>query len=207
MFLTKSGDLGVVLALDGVDYECLDTDQREAITRRFEVALRVLDDSMRLSQYVLKRNQPVPPHVPNPDPLVDSLLATRHRYLQANAPSLFALSLYAVIVGQTSARAHAWPTRVREFVAAPLATLRNQLSTRRSLLLLDEELERLRQRLLHKVAAFTAQLQDTVRPRVLGKREAFHFFRQLLNYETDKANSVPLSRASFVDYDLVACTD
>src|SRR5438874_11888653 len=81
VFLTKSGDLGVVLALDGVDYECLDTDQREAINRRFEVALRVLDDSMRLSQYVLKRNQPVPPHVPTPASLVDSLLATRHRYL------------------------------------------------------------------------------------------------------------------------------
>jgi len=33
VFLTKGGDLGVVLALGGVDYECLDPDQREAVTR------------------------------------------------------------------------------------------------------------------------------------------------------------------------------
>ena len=34
VFLTKSGDLGVVLALKGVDYECLDPAQREAVTTR-----------------------------------------------------------------------------------------------------------------------------------------------------------------------------
>src|SRR5437667_9196382 len=62
VFLTKSGDLGVVLGLDGVDYECLDTDQREAVSRRFEVALRVLDESMRVSQYVLKRHHALIPH-------------------------------------------------------------------------------------------------------------------------------------------------
>ena len=31
MFLTKSGDLGLVMALSGVDYECLDAGQRDGI--------------------------------------------------------------------------------------------------------------------------------------------------------------------------------
>ena len=57
MFLTKSGDLGMVLRLGGVDYECLDAAQREAVTKRFEVALRLWDEHTRLSQYVLKRNR------------------------------------------------------------------------------------------------------------------------------------------------------
>ena len=57
VFLTKSGDLGVVLALEGVDYECLDPQQREAVTTRFEVALRLWDERTRLYQYVLKRNR------------------------------------------------------------------------------------------------------------------------------------------------------
>src|SRR5204863_3756697 len=83
VFLTKSGDLGVVLALDGVDDDCLDNEQREAVTRRFEVALRVLDESIRLSQYLLKQN-----HIPNAhrrvaDPLIDSLLARRDGFLKA----------------------------------------------------------------------------------------------------------------------------
>src|SRR5205823_2973268 len=110
--------------------------------------------------------------------------------------------LYIVIVVEASHHAHSITARAREVFAAPFAALRNQLSTKRSLLLLDEELERLRQHLLHKVDAFTAQLQDTVRPRVLGKREAFHFFRQLLNYHAVKASAVHLTRDSFVDYDV-----
>ena len=32
VFLTKGGDLGVVLELDGVDYECLDAAEREGVT-------------------------------------------------------------------------------------------------------------------------------------------------------------------------------
>jgi len=94
IFLTKSGDLGIVLSLAGVDYECLDTDQREAIARRFEIALRVLDESTRISQYVLRHNQPLPRHIPHADPLVDRLLASRHHYLQASRSSLYTLSLF-----------------------------------------------------------------------------------------------------------------
>ena len=74
VFLTKSGDLGVVLALRGVDYACLDPDQREAVTRRFEVALRLWDEHTRLYQYVLKRNQIALPDDTHPNPAVDALL-------------------------------------------------------------------------------------------------------------------------------------
>ena len=40
VFLTKSGDLGVVIQVEGIDYECLDQNTLDNITRRFEVALR-----------------------------------------------------------------------------------------------------------------------------------------------------------------------
>ena len=100
VFLTKSGDLGVVLALEGVDYECLDADQREAVTRRFEVALRVLDESVRLSQYVLKRNHVAVPHTPVADPLVNALIARRHRSLETKGAQLYTLALYAVLIAQ-----------------------------------------------------------------------------------------------------------
>ena len=33
-FLTKSGDLGIVLSIEGVDYECLDANTIENLTRR-----------------------------------------------------------------------------------------------------------------------------------------------------------------------------
>jgi type IV secretion system protein VirB4 len=200
VFLTKSGDLGVVLALDGVDYECLDHDQREAITHRFEVALRLLDESMHLSQYVLKRNCLLPPHAPVGNPLVDSLLASRHHYLGDKHASLYTLSLYAVVLAEATSHARAWSSRLRQWLVSPRASLRDRLSARRSLFLLDEEIERLRQRLLHKVDAFTTQLHDTMRPRMLPKHEAFQVFRRLLNYDPEKANAVGLREDSFVDY-------
>jgi hypothetical protein len=39
-FLTKAGHVGVVFQLKGVDYECLDLDNRRDIVHRFEAALR-----------------------------------------------------------------------------------------------------------------------------------------------------------------------
>src|SRR4029453_3203341 len=95
-FLTKSGALGAVLALDGVDYECLDPQQREAVTTRFEVALRLWDERTRLSQYVLKRNRVARPDDAHPHPAVDTLLRRRHAHLHAQQADLFTVSLYLV---------------------------------------------------------------------------------------------------------------
>jgi type IV secretion system protein TrbE len=38
VFITKSGDLGVVISLDGVDYECLERNTIENLTRRLTAA-------------------------------------------------------------------------------------------------------------------------------------------------------------------------
>jgi type IV secretion/conjugal transfer VirB4 family ATPase len=200
VFLTKSGDVGVVLALDGVDYECLDPDQREAVTRRFEIALRVLDESMRLSQYVLKRNRVAVPHTPSTDPVVDALLSRRQQWLEAKGADLYTLQLYAVVLAESRTDTQTSLSRLRSLLRAPLGTIREWLSTRRTVVRLDDEIERLRRRLLHKVDAFVAQLQDTVRPRVLPKEDAFQFFRQLLNYDPAKAGAVRLREDTFLDY-------
>jgi type IV secretion/conjugal transfer VirB4 family ATPase len=201
VFLTKSGDLGVVLALDGVDDDCLDNEQREAVTRRFEIALRVLDESMRLSQYLLKQNHSVKAQTRVADPLVDSLLTRRDEFLQSKRSCLYTLTLYNVIVAESRVSNHSWSGRLHNALTAPFTTIRNRLSPRRSLMLFDEEIERLRQHLALKVEAFVAQLEDTVRPRVLSKAEAFAFFRQLLNYDQDRSSSIRLARDTFVDYD------
>jgi type IV secretion system protein TrbE len=54
-FLTKAGDVGLVLRMTGVDYECLDLAARRDIVHRFEASLRVLDDHCRVYQYLCKR--------------------------------------------------------------------------------------------------------------------------------------------------------
>jgi len=54
-FLTKSGELGIVFALTGVDGDCLDHPERDQVARRFQAVLRGLDERFRLQQYFLKQ--------------------------------------------------------------------------------------------------------------------------------------------------------
>jgi len=57
-FLTKAGHVGVVYRLAGVDFECLDQAQRRDVVHRYEAALRGLDESCRVYQYLCKRKMP-----------------------------------------------------------------------------------------------------------------------------------------------------
>ncbi|MEO8481548.1 MAG: DUF87 domain-containing protein [Acidobacteriota bacterium] len=200
-FLTKSGALGIVLALDGVDYECLDPQQREAVTTRFEVALRLWDERTRLLQYVLKRNRVARADNAHAHPAVDTLLRRRHAYLQAHQADLFTVSLYLVVLVEPDRPATAWASQARRALRQPLATSREWLSTSRTIIRLDADLDRRRVQLRHKVDAFVQQLEDTVAPRLLSKGEAFTFFRRLLNYTPEKADAVGLRADTFLDYD------
>src|SRR5689334_5656832 len=82
-FLTKAGALGVLYRVKGVDVECLDHSQRQALAHRFEQALRQLDESFRVYQYVLKR--PAAPIIaaPHAHPVVQEALTRRTAYLAA----------------------------------------------------------------------------------------------------------------------------
>ena len=55
VFLTKSGDVGLVVAVGGLDDECLDTALREQVVQQFAHSLRLFDERFRIYQYLLKR--------------------------------------------------------------------------------------------------------------------------------------------------------
>src|SRR5260370_9220688 len=57
IFLTKSGDLGIVLSIEGVDYECLDANTLENLTRRLTSAFRIFDEKCPVYQYLFKRTR------------------------------------------------------------------------------------------------------------------------------------------------------
>ena len=54
VFLTKSGDAGIVLELGGVDYEYRDAPEIDALTKRLESALRLFDEKYRVYQFLFK---------------------------------------------------------------------------------------------------------------------------------------------------------
>jgi type IV secretion system protein VirB4 len=54
-FITKTGGVGLVYRVAGLDYEGLTLEQRAYYTHRYEAALRLLDERFRVYQYLLKR--------------------------------------------------------------------------------------------------------------------------------------------------------
>src|SRR5260370_26087163 len=70
MFLTKTGDLGVVLQVHGVDYECLDGNTLDGLTKRLESPLKLLDENYRVYQYVFKQNNETIPSTLYATPVV-----------------------------------------------------------------------------------------------------------------------------------------
>ena len=44
-FLTKTGDVGMILEVPGVDYECLDASAIDNLTKRLESAFRLFDEN------------------------------------------------------------------------------------------------------------------------------------------------------------------
>ena len=131
-FLTKTGDLGIALELEGVDYECLDQTSVDSLTKRLESALRLFDENYRVYQLLFKRNRQAIPHSYCGDPIVDSAIRGRMAYLAEKADSLFSLSIFFVVFSPASAARHSLANSILEFPANPrglLEELRSRLSS------------------------------------------------------------------------------
>jgi len=202
VFLTKSGDVGVVLGVAGVDYEGLEPGQRDQVARRFESALRLFDERFRLLQYLVKQRGPAIPTERHADPTTDAALRARTAFLEARRPELYDLDLFYVVLYEGAGARRSLTHRAADLLRHPQAVLTEWLSLTRTLVLVDDDLARARQQLLGKVEAFLVQLEDTIAPHILSKAEAFHFLRRLLNYQPEKAALRRLSSDTFLDYQL-----
>jgi type IV secretory pathway VirB4 component len=72
-FLTKSGDVGMVLRVGGVDYESLDSGEQEYAVKRLEAALKAFGPGFHVYQYLFKHNRPEIPFAESDDPVVARL--------------------------------------------------------------------------------------------------------------------------------------
>ena len=93
-FLTKSGDLGSVLKIGGVDYESLDHAGRDYAVKRLEAAFRSLDENTRLYQILFKRNRPTIPHAEYDNPLVRASVEERSAFLKSKSDRLYSIEIY-----------------------------------------------------------------------------------------------------------------
>ena len=198
-FLTKGGEVGVVIRVEGVDAECLDHPQIDQIARRFEAAIRVFDERFRVYQYLLKRDQAEIPHRKYSDPVVQKAIENRVAYLQAKSEALYTVEVFFVVLYEGWHSNRNGLERLRQLLKDPRASIREALSTGQAITVLEADLDRAREMLSNKAASFVVQLQDAVGIDLASKPAAYAFFRRLLNYAPHKA-AVPLKHDSHLDY-------
>ena len=197
-FLTKSGHVGVTYRLAGVDVERLTHTQRATFVHQFAAALRLLDERFRVYQHLIKRIIPplVPGHCDNP--VAREAIEQRAAFLNERRRGLYELSLYLTVVYEPRT-SFSTSTPLRNIWRSPSMALRNWLSTRRTLELVDSELSRAIETLHHQARAVEVQLGD-FGPTRLQKAELFRFLRLLLNYEPAVVDASALSHDVHVDY-------
>ena len=203
VFLAKSGDAGIVLELQGVDYECLDAPALDAFTKRLESALRLFDENYRVYQLLFKRNRQAIPHTFCGKAVVDTAIRDRVAYFASKSDTLFALSIYFVVLCPAFSARCSLASCLFEFAKNPresMAELRAHFSSQASVRLDDVQLTRAKATLRRKVESFRTHVSDFVSVRILGKDEAFVVLKRTLNFDPLKLDSAKLKHDTFLDY-------
>jgi type IV secretory pathway VirB4 component len=203
VFLTKSGEAGLVLELHGVDYECLDTPTLDALTKRLESALRLFDENYRVYQLLFKRNRQPIPHTFSGKQVVDAAIRERIAYFDGKAEELFSLSIFFVVLCPALSARRSLVNTVLEFPENPrksLNDLRALLSSTACVRLDQREIERAESLLRQKMESFQTHISDFVGSRILAKEEAFAVLKQTLNFDPQKIAAAKLKHDTFLDY-------
>jgi type IV secretion system protein VirB4 len=203
VFLTKTGDLGVVLEVRGVDYECLDGNTLDGLTKRLESAFKLFDENYRIYQYLFKRNNESIPYKLYDRPVVDTAIKNRLMYFASKADTLFSLSIYYVILFEGFRYTRTLGNSLLEIPRRPLKALGElcaNFSATKQVFLLDGEITKGRVGLLQKAESFILQVSDFLPVRLLDKQDAFRVFNKTLNFAPQKIESARLKHDTFLDY-------
>ena len=189
-FLTKSGDVGVILQVHGVDYECLDPNSLDTLTKRLESALKLFDENFRIYQYLFKRNNEPIPYKKYANPIVNTAIENRIRHFAEKSERLYSLQMFYVVVFEGFRYKRALLKSLTEFHKNPkkaLEDLSAAFSSRRQVVLLDREITKALIALHQKVKSFILQVSDFVQVELLGKQEDFPSSKAGVEFRTPEA--------------------
>jgi len=204
-FLTKSGDLGMVLQVQGVDYESLDTAGQEYSVKRLESALKAFGQGFHVYQYLFKANRPEIPFASYDDPIVEAAVEQRRRFFESKRDNLYQIEIFYVVLLEGARSKRGIGTAIARLFSDPpgaIEELQAQFSNSRVKTLLRLQIEADLARLDQRVQAFTRQLADFVKITLLNQQGQFTFFRRLLNFDPWRIAGKPQS-TQFLDYQVV----
>jgi type IV secretion system protein TrbE len=204
-FLTKSGDVGMVLRVTGVDYESLDRSEQEYAVKRLESALKAFGPGFHVYQYLFKSNRPDIPFAKYDDPVVDAAIDQRRKFFEAKRDHLYEIEIfYCILLEGPRSKTGVGAALARLFrdPSGGVGELKAQFTNDSMKTLLRTQIEQAVRRLDQQVLAFCRQLADLMHIEVLNQQKQFTFFRSLLNYDGWRIAGRPRS-TQFLDYQVV----
>jgi type IV secretion system protein VirB4 len=204
-FLTKSGDLGMVLSVAGVDYESLDNDEQQYAVKRLESALKSFGEDFHVYQYLFKTNRPEIPFATYDDELIDAAIDQRRQFFESKRDRLYQIEIFYVIVLEGArSKTGILPAlaRIPRDPQGGIRELKAQFTSDNMKVLLRTQIDADLVRLEQRVQNFTRQLADLMPIEVQGQQEQFSFFRRLLNFDDWRIAGKPQS-TQYLDYQVV----
>jgi type IV secretion system protein VirB4 len=202
VFLTKSGDVGMVLNVPGVDYESLDRSEQEYAVKRLEAALKAFGPGFHVYQYLFKSNRPDIPFAKYDDPIVEAAIEQRRQFFEAKRDRLYQVEIFYCILlegARSKTGVGAAFSQLFRDPAGAIGELKAQFTNNNMKTLLRSQIERDVARLDQRVQAFNRQLADFMQIEVLDRQRQFTFFRRLLNFDDWRVAGRPQS-TQFLDY-------
>jgi type IV secretion/conjugal transfer VirB4 family ATPase len=204
-FLTKSGDVGMVLSVPGADYESLDRSEQEYAVKRLEAALKAFGPGFHVYQYLFKSNRPDIPFAKYDDPIVQAAVEQRRKFFEAKRDHLYQVEIFYCILlegARSKTGVGAAFSRLFSDPSGAIDELKAQFTNDNMKMLLRSQIERDVSCLDQRVQAFARQLADFMQIEVLDQQRQFTFFRRLLNFDDWRVVGKPQS-TQFLDYQVV----
>jgi type IV secretion system protein TrbE len=204
-FLTKSGDLGMVLSVTGVDYESLDNDEQQYAVKRLESALKSFGEGFHVYQYLFKTNRPEIPFARYDDELIDAAIDQRRQYFESKRDRLYEVELFYVIVLEGARSKTGILSALGRMPRDPQGAIRElkaQFTNDNMKVLLRKQIDADMVRLEQCVQNFNRHLADLMPIVVQGQRVQFSFFRRLLNFDASRIAGRPQS-TQYLDFQVV----
>ncbi len=204
-FLTKSGDLGMILRVCGVDFESLDQAGQEFAVKRLEAALKSFGPGFHVYQYLFKTNRPEMPFAHYGDPLIDAAIDQRREFFESKLDHLYEIEIYYAVVLEGARSKTGIVTALGRLPSDPdgaIRELKAQFTSNVMKVLLRSQIQRDLLRLKQRVEAFEQQLHDQVEIETLSSDDQFHFLRRLLNFDAWRVVGRPQT-SQYLDFQVV----
>lgn len=174
-FRTKTGQVGVMLSVKGIDYESIVRQQLDSLIARLERTLKIFEPGTRIYQYFFRSNRPEIPHRSYGKAVTQKIIGYRLDDFSRRREKLFDSHTYlAVLLDMPKSGNAAAATGL-------LTRVLTSFSSKKTIAVSLESQAATLARLMQQVNTFLASTEDFAEVRLLPAPDVYSVFRALLN--------------------------